>query len=56
VSFLDFIARANPDYVESLYRQYKNDPASVDERWALVWSLPGRPRAGSADHVERRAP
>jgi 2-oxoglutarate dehydrogenase E1 component len=38
VNFLDFIARANPDYVESLYRQYKEDPASVDERWALVFA------------------
>ena len=38
MNFLDFIARANPDYVESLYRQYKEDPASVDERWALVFA------------------
>ena len=38
MNFLDFIARANPDYVESLYRQYKDDPASVDERWALVFA------------------
>ena len=36
MNFLDFIARANPDYVEGLYRQYKSDPKSVDERWALV--------------------
>ncbi|MGH7898291.1 MAG: 2-oxoglutarate dehydrogenase E1 subunit family protein, partial [Candidatus Binatia bacterium] len=38
MNFLDFISRANPDYVESLYRQYKSDPASVDERWALVFA------------------
>jgi 2-oxoglutarate dehydrogenase E1 component len=38
VNFLDFIARANPDYVESLYRQFKADPSSVDERWALVFA------------------
>jgi len=38
VNFLDFIARANPDYVESLFRQYKQDPGSVDERWALVFA------------------
>ncbi len=38
MSFLDFIARANPEYVESLYRQYKAEPASVDERWALVFA------------------
>jgi 2-oxoglutarate dehydrogenase E1 component len=38
VNFLDFIARANPEYVESLYRQFQNDPGSVDERWALVFA------------------
>jgi 2-oxoglutarate dehydrogenase E1 component len=35
---LDLIARANPEYVESLYRAYQQDPASVDERWALVFA------------------
>lgn len=35
---LDFLARANPDYVDSLYRQWKSDPGSVDERWALVFA------------------
>ncbi len=38
MNFLDFIARANPEYVEGLYRQFKDDPASVDERWALVFA------------------
>jgi 2-oxoglutarate dehydrogenase E1 component len=38
MNVLDFIARANPEYVESLYRQFKSDPASVDERWALVFA------------------
>ena len=38
MNFLDFIARANPEYVEALYRQFKDDPASVDERWALVFA------------------
>jgi 2-oxoglutarate dehydrogenase E1 component len=38
VSFLDFIARANPEYVEGLYRQFQKDPGSVDERWALVFA------------------
>jgi 2-oxoglutarate dehydrogenase E1 component len=38
VNFLDFIARANPEYVEGLYRQFQNDPGSVDERWALVFA------------------
>jgi len=35
---LDAIARTSPAYVESLYRQYLADPASVDERWALVFA------------------
>ncbi len=34
----DDLARASPDYVESLYRDYRRDPASVDERWALVFA------------------
>ncbi len=38
MNFLDFIARANPEYVETLYRQFKSDPKSVDERWALVFA------------------
>ena len=31
---LDFILRANPDYVEDLYRQYLRDPSSVGADWA----------------------
>jgi 2-oxoglutarate dehydrogenase E1 component len=34
----DEIARANPDYIDALYREYRRDPASVDERWALVFA------------------
>jgi 2-oxoglutarate dehydrogenase E1 component len=34
----DFIARANLKYVDALYEQYRRDPASVDERWALVFA------------------
>jgi 2-oxoglutarate dehydrogenase E1 component len=34
----DLIARANPEYVEALYRAYQQDPASIDERWALVFA------------------
>src|SRR6267378_5477232 len=34
----DEIARANPDYVDALYREYLRDPASVDERWTLVFA------------------
>jgi 2-oxoglutarate dehydrogenase E1 component len=38
VSWLDEVLRANPDYVESLYQEYRRDPASVDERWALLFA------------------
>jgi 2-oxoglutarate dehydrogenase E1 component len=37
-NMFDFIARANPQYVESLYREYQRDPSAVDERWALVFA------------------
>ena len=33
----DEIARASPEYVEALYQQFRQDPASVDERWALLF-------------------
>ncbi|MCK6557144.1 2-oxoglutarate dehydrogenase E1 component [Candidatus Binatia bacterium] len=35
---LDFINRANADYVDALYRQYRRDPASVDEQWAIFFA------------------
>jgi len=35
---LDAIVRTNPDYVESLYQQYRRDPSSVQEGWALVFA------------------
>ena len=35
---LDFITRANPDYVDALYRQFLRDPQSVDEQWALFFA------------------
>jgi 2-oxoglutarate dehydrogenase E1 component len=35
---MDEIARTNPEYVEALYRDYLRDPASVDERWAMVFA------------------
>jgi 2-oxoglutarate dehydrogenase E1 component len=46
---LDAVARANPDYLESLYQQYRRDPGSVPEPWALVfagyeWSGPATTR------------
>ncbi len=44
----DLVARANPEYVESLYRQYREDPESVDERWVLVFAGYEFARAGGA--------
>src|SRR5437870_3008916 len=38
VNAFDFAARANPEYVDALYRQYRQDPGSVDERWALIFA------------------
>src|SRR5688572_19516765 len=38
MAWVDEILRANPDYVESLYAEYRRDPASVDERWALIFA------------------
>jgi len=31
---LDFILRANPDYIDDLYRQYQRDPHAVGADWA----------------------
>ncbi|HVN83520.1 MAG TPA: 2-oxoglutarate dehydrogenase E1 component [Candidatus Binatia bacterium] len=38
MSSLDFIQRANPDYVDDLYRRYLADPESVDAQWALFFA------------------
>jgi 2-oxoglutarate dehydrogenase E1 component len=38
VTNLDFINRANAEYVDGLYRQYLRDPASVEEPWALFFA------------------
>jgi 2-oxoglutarate dehydrogenase E1 component len=38
MSWFDDVVRANPDYVHSLYEEYRRDPASVDERWALLFA------------------
>ena len=35
---LDFILRANPDYVDDLYRQYLRDPGSVGADWAQFFA------------------
>jgi 2-oxoglutarate dehydrogenase E1 component len=37
VNMLDTIVRANPEYVDSLYRQYRQDPGSLEEAWTLVF-------------------
>ena len=38
VTNLDFINRANADYVDALYQQFLRDPASVDPAWALFFA------------------
>jgi 2-oxoglutarate dehydrogenase E1 component len=38
VTDFDFVARANPEWVEAQYRAWRRDPASVDERWGLVFA------------------
>jgi 2-oxoglutarate dehydrogenase E1 component len=44
---LDFILRANPDYIEDLYRQYLRDPHAIGADWAhffagFEYALDGR--------------
>jgi 2-oxoglutarate dehydrogenase E1 component len=34
----DFFHRANADYIEQLYQQYQQDPASVDEAWQAYFA------------------
>jgi 2-oxoglutarate dehydrogenase E1 component len=35
---LDFIQRANADYIEGQYARYRDDPTSVPEDWALFFA------------------
>ena len=35
---LDVILRSNPDYVESLFQQYRHDPGSVPASWAAFFA------------------
>ena len=51
---LDEVVRANPVYVESLYRDWQRDPASVDERWALFFAGYDLARGGTG--APTRAP
>jgi 2-oxoglutarate dehydrogenase E1 component len=50
----DFVARANPEYVDALYHQYRQDPGSVDERWALVFAGYDFARGARRDTVPPR--
>ena len=34
---LDFISQAEPQALEQLYQQYRNNPESVDESWRLFF-------------------
>ena len=57
---LDAILRANPEYVDSLYRRWLEDPASVDPTWGLFFAgyeLGGGNGGGNgaAAAVDRRA-
>jgi 2-oxoglutarate dehydrogenase E1 component len=38
VENLDFVLRANAEYVARLYEQYRQDPQSVDPSWALFFA------------------
>jgi len=38
VTNLDFINRANAEYVDALYEQYLRDPQSVDPQWAFFFA------------------
>jgi len=35
---LSFLSAANPDYIAALYEKYAQNPASVDESWAVLFS------------------
>ena len=58
MDFFDALARANPEYIDALYRQYQSDPSSVDERWRLVfagWDFARAGDRGSAGAARGRA-
>ena len=38
MSNYSFVANAHPTFIEALYRQYQQDPNSVDEHWAIFFS------------------
>ena len=51
MTWLDDVARANPEYVASLYEAYRRDPGSVDERWALLFAGYEWARAGAGPDI-----
>jgi 2-oxoglutarate dehydrogenase E1 component len=38
MELFDFFSRANSDYIEQLYQQYRTNPASLDDRWAVFFA------------------
>jgi 2-oxoglutarate dehydrogenase E1 component len=38
MELFDFFSRANADYLEQLYEQYRQDPTKIDERWAVFFA------------------
>ncbi|MBI1390706.1 MAG: 2-oxoglutarate dehydrogenase E1 component [bacterium] len=38
VDSLDFVTRANSDYIETMYQQYQKDPRSLDEHWRAFFA------------------
>ena len=38
MELFDFFSRANAEYIEQLYEQYKTNPESIDERWAVFFA------------------
>ena len=45
-SDFSFIANAHPSYIENLYKDYANDPTSIDQSWAMFFK--GFDYAGTA--------
>jgi len=38
MELFDFFSRANGDYLEQLYEQYRQDPSKIDDRWAVFFA------------------
>lgn len=55
-----FLHHAHPEYIESLYRQFKDDPQTVDESWRkffegyeLALSGGGKEDGGAIEHIRK---